>query len=59
TGLTNLGFLDLSNTQISNAGLEHLESFKKCKTLRLSGTNVTDSGVAKLQVALKGCKLKK
>jgi len=57
TSLKDLGFLDLSNTQVTNAGLEYLKSFKNCKTIRLSGTNVTDRGIPKLKQTLTGCKI--
>ena len=57
TSLKNLGFLDVSDTQVTDAGLEYLKSFKNCKTMRLSGTNVTDNGVTQLKRALTGCKI--
>jgi hypothetical protein len=37
--------LDLSNTQISDAGLDKVEDLLLLRTLRLKGTKVTDEGV--------------
>ena len=51
-GLTNLKVLALSNSQVSDAGLEHLKGLKNLEVLTLHNTQVTDAGVADLQQAL-------
>ena len=43
-----LFYLDLSHTQIGDAGLTHLESLSNLDRLDLSGTRVTDAGLASL-----------
>jgi hypothetical protein len=42
----------LDNTQVSDAGLEHLTYLPNRQTLVLRNTEVTDHGVQKLQSAL-------
>ncbi len=61
-GLTQLQSLHLGDdmgegAQITDAGLEHLKGLTKLKTLSLPGTQVTDSGVKKLQQTLPNCKI--
>jgi Ran GTPase-activating protein (RanGAP) involved in mRNA processing and transport len=55
--LTNLKFLHLRNTQISDAGLVHLKGLTKLERLDLRDTQVTDAGVSELQKALPNCKI--
>ena len=55
--MTKLGWLYLSNTKVSDAGLEHLKEMKELRYLGLTGTNVTDKGVKELQAALPDCKI--
>ena len=54
--------LRLNSTQITDAGLAHLESFAKLKELRidvrLDDARITDEGVKKLQEALPNCEIK-
>ena len=47
--LAELETLDLSNTPVSNVGLEHLKDLSRLETLDLSGTNVTDAGLDHLR----------
>ena len=44
--------LELTNTQVTDAGLEQLKGMTKLRVLQLGGTRVTEAGVAKLQKAL-------
>ena len=48
-GLPLLGRLDLSGTQVSNAGLIHLKEVAGLWYLNLSGTQVTDAGLIHLK----------
>lgn len=52
-GLTNLHSLDLSHTNVTDAGLEQLFGID-LYYLNLEGTEVTAEGVAKLRRALRG-----
>ena len=47
--------LELSDTDISDAGLEHLRALKGLKDVYLDGTKVTQKGVKQLQAALPNC----
>ena len=47
--------VNLSGTQITDAGLAHLTGLTALKELRLVRTQVIDVGVAKLQKALPNC----
>ncbi len=47
----------MSSPKVSDASLEDLEGLKELQTLNLSGTEVTDMGVAKLQKALPRCNI--
>ena len=49
--------LDLSDTRVTNAGLEDLIGLTNLRTLDLRNTHVTDSGVNKLQQALPKCRI--
>ena len=49
--------LDLSRTQVTDAGLEHLKGLTKLQSLDLRGTQATDEGAKKLQQALPNCKI--
>ena len=53
--LTNLSILDLSGTQVTDAGLEHLKGLTNLWQLYLSGTQVTTKGVESLRQALPNC----
>jgi len=44
--------LDLGRTEITNAGLEHLDSLPKLQVLGLRGTLVSAPGIAKLKERL-------
>jgi hypothetical protein len=62
-GLTHLSMLSglqilwLKNTAVSDGGLEQLKDNTSLHTLVLSGTNVTDAGVFRLQQALPNLKI--
>jgi hypothetical protein len=47
----------LTNTQVSDAGLVHLQRLSGLKEISLKDTLVTDKGVAELQRALPGLKI--
>ncbi len=47
--LKGLRTLDLSNTQITDAGLEHLKGLTNLYSLRLDNTQITDSGLVHLK----------
>jgi Leucine-rich repeat (LRR) protein len=51
-GLTQLRELYLTDTQVSDAGLEHLRRLTQLENLNLSNTQVTDAGVNELKKAL-------
>jgi internalin A len=51
-GLTELRWLDLSSTQVTDAGLVHLHGLTRLQDLNLGRTQVTDAGVAELKKAL-------
>ena len=53
----NLKSLDLSRTQVTDAGLEHLKGLTKLVSLTLLNTKVTSAGVQDLQKALPNCKI--
>ena len=56
-GLTKLSVLDLSGTQVTDAGLAHLKGLTKLSVLDLRGTQVTDAGVKELKQALPSLKI--
>ncbi len=47
--------VDLSRTEITDAGLVHLKGLTKLEFLGLSYTQVTEEGVKKLQQTLPKC----
>jgi hypothetical protein len=47
----------LRGTQVTDAGLVHLEGLDNLDFLYLDNTQVTDEGVTKLQKALPNCKI--
>ena len=49
--------LDLSNTQITDAGLKEVAKMKQLIVLILDDTKVTKAGVAQLQKALPKCSI--
>jgi Leucine-rich repeat (LRR) protein len=51
--------LDISDTKITDAGLEHLKKLKELSMLVLYSTQVTDGGVAKLQKALPNLRIER
>ena len=54
-GLTQLGYLDLSNNEITDAGLEHLEGLAQLGYLNLKGTKVTPKGMQEIKRASPRC----
>jgi hypothetical protein len=50
-------WLDLSNTQVTDAGLEHLRGRTNLRRLHLVNTQVTPEGVKRLQEALPKCEI--
>jgi hypothetical protein len=50
--LSDLQFLSLDGTQVTDAGLAHLKGLNGLKWLKLTKTSVTDAGVAKLRESL-------
>ena len=55
-GLTNLKSLSLPK-QITDAGLVHLKGLTSLEELDLSGTQVTDAGLAAMQQTLPNCEI--
>jgi hypothetical protein len=53
--MSQLELLDLSNTSITDAGLQNLFGMKQLRSLYLFHTRVTDEGEAKLWEALTQC----
>ena len=53
----NVTALDLSRTQVTDAGLKELAGLKQLTTLDLRGAQVTDAGLKELRAALPGCKI--
>ncbi len=53
--LTNLKYLDLTNSRITDTGLENLKGHTRLEQLYVHGTQVTNEGVKSLQVALPDC----
>ena len=51
--------VDFSNTQVTDAGLEHLRGLTELQEVGLSNTQVTDAGVAELQKTLPNCKIER
>jgi hypothetical protein len=49
--LTTLGFLSLNRTQITDAGLAHLQGMRSLSGLFVVGTGVTEEGIAALKKA--------
>lgn len=45
-GMTDLLYLDLSGTRVTDAGLLHLQSLERLEVLQLWNTNVTDAGLS-------------
>jgi hypothetical protein len=56
-GLKNLETLNLRQTNLDGAGLEHLKSLVQLKELTLSVTLVSDQAVARLQSVLPKCRM--
>ena len=53
-----LQFLYLADTQVTDAGITHLKTFKSLQKTFLFGTKVTATGVASLQAALPDCDIR-
>jgi hypothetical protein len=51
-GLTQLEWLDLSDTQVSDAGLAHLRGLTQLQTLDLSNAQVSDAELSQLSESL-------
>ena len=50
--LTEIRWLVLQDTSVTDAGLQQLSGLKKLERLDLDGSPVTDAGIARLQLAL-------
>ena len=50
--------LDLTYTQITDAGLKEVAKLQQLTSLELRGTGVTDAGAAELKKALPKCKIR-
>ena len=55
--LTNLTWLTLTGTQVSDAGLDDLHGMLGLRRLSLERTKVTNKGVARLKMALPHCEV--
>ena len=55
--LEEMRFLNLSNTGVTDMGVESLRRLTRLEELNLVNTGVTDEGVKKLQQALPNCKV--
>ena len=55
SGLENLKYLYLDDTQVTDAGLVHLSGLKKLQFLSLYSTHVSSAGVDELHKALPNC----
>ena len=53
--MTQLEDLELSDTQVTDAGLTHLKGLSRLTYLNLKGTKVTIQGIKELQEALPNC----
>lgn len=51
TGLTALVSLNVSNSRVTNAGLQHLKPLKNLRSLSLESCKVTATEIKKLQLA--------
>ena len=49
--------LNLSGTQVDDAGVEHLKKLTKLTNLSLLETKLTSTGIAELKQALPNCKI--
>lgn len=56
---TTLKDLDLGNSKISDAGLEHLKGLTGLKRLTLTGTGATEAGTKSLEISLPGLQVKR
>ena len=57
--MTNLRVLQLIGTQVTDAGLVHLEGLTNLGVLYLKGTQVTDAGENRLRTALPNCHVRR
>ena len=55
--LASLRFLQLTDTEVTDAALEHLERLTNLNHLDLTNTRVTPEGVTELQKALPECEI--
>ena len=51
-------YLDLSNTQVTDSGIECLARLSNLKSISLEGTRVTPVGLAKLKASLPDCEIR-
>jgi hypothetical protein len=56
SSLTNLRWLSLAGTQVTDTGLEQLKGMSHLKGLYLAGTQVSNEAVQRLEQALPTCK---
>jgi hypothetical protein len=56
--LDEIEYVDFNDTQVTDAGLAHLQGLTGLQWISLDGTRVTDAGLARLRNALPNCKIK-
>jgi hypothetical protein len=56
-GLTQLEYLSLLDSQVSDAGLVHLKNLQGLQILLLNGSKVTDAGLREIRQALPRAKV--
>ena len=52
-----INYVDLSRTEVTDAGLAHLQGLTSLQVLYLDSTQVTDAGLAELRKALPKCQI--
>ncbi len=57
TSLTDLSYLSLAETQVTDAGLVHLKRLNNLSWLHVHGTHVTAAGIKELEQALPHLKI--
>jgi hypothetical protein len=55
--LSNLEYLDVSSTKVTDAGLKHLSGLHRLRTLGVVECAVTKAGIDELKEALPDCRI--